>query len=260
MREFSTSFARLVILEATERGAATQRVQGFGSATEDLIGFCDDDIDLEPHCIANLRLFLAETPQFLGVAATVVNQAPKRVGIITQWVFRLLDSKRLASYDGRVIGPALNVYPVFDLHGPLFSETDWLNLGMTIYRKDALPKPLFDPVFSGYSPCEDVALSCRVAKKGRLAVLRDARIFHDSHPGDHKSDESAVVTMEVRNRFYIATQVLNKSPYKTWLQLGGWYLFCAVANFRRLLFRLALRQMSGAVRGLYQIAPVKFRE
>ena len=258
-RKFGASFEYFSAIHSARCGAAIQRNEGVASAQGELIGFCDDDIDFEPDCIALLRRFLAERPHFLGVAATVTNQAPRRLGRLTQFILKQLDDKRGAEFDGRVVGPALNIYPIFDPSGPLFRKTEWLNLGATIYRRGILPVPPFDSVFSGYSFCEDLALSCRVAQKGPLAVLRDARVFHDSYPGDHKCDGRAVARMEVRNRFYVATSILERPAVRSWFQLLLWYVFCAAANLRRLSFLSWLHQNAGAVQGLREILRAKHR-
>lgn len=251
--EFSTSFINFSAVRAKETGAAVQRNQGVVQARGDLIGFCDDDVDFEPNCISSLRLFLAEHPPFVGVAATVVNQAPRRIGRITRGVLKQLDDKPGLDFDGRVVGPGLNLYPIFDPSGAVFRETEWLNLGTTIYRKAALPKPPFPVIFRGYSFGEDLALSCCLARAGKLAVLRDARIFHDSQTGDHKSDERAVARMDVINRFYIATTVLARPRVKSWCQLVVWYSFCFVANARRCSWSTFLRRSVGTLEGLTKV-------
>lgn len=254
--DWSSAFARFSAFRATQRGAAIQRNEGVAMATGNVIGFCDDDVDFAPECIARLRDFLSSHPDFGGVAATVTNQAPRRVGKLTRAVLGLFDtgSEDATPYDGRVIGPGLNIYPIFDPKGHPVRETEWLNLGATLYRRIVLPNPLFDSVFLTYSSCEDVGLSCRVARRGRLAVLRDAQIFHDSQPGDHKSDVAAVVRMEALNRFFIATKILGHQPVRTWFQLLAWYCFCLAANMKRSGRVRAVREFLGAVHGLSQLA------
>jgi GT2 family glycosyltransferase len=252
-REFSGCFEHFLIFRAAVCGAAIQRNEGVIRAYGGLIGFCDDDIDFEPECIARLRNFLADKPPYLGVAATVTNQAPRQIGRLTKSVLKLIDNNRDEPCDGRVVGPGINLYPIFDPEGPLFRQTEWLNLGATIYRKNSLPAPPFDNAIRGFSIAEDVALSCRVAMKGPLAVLRDARIFHDSQPGDHKSDKSVVARLMVRNRFHIATEVLHRPALTSWSQLVLWELFSAIASIKRVSLCSCIRQGVGAFHGFVDI-------
>lgn len=251
--QFGTSFRKFSAIVAAETGAAVQRNQGVTEARGSLIGFCDDDVDFEPLCISLLRVFLAEHPLFVGVAATVVNQAPRYLGRITRGVLQLIDDKPGLDFDGRVVGPGLNLYPIFDQTGAVFRETEWLNLGATIYRKPALPRPLFPPIFWGYSFGEDVALSCSAARNGKLAVLRDARIFHDSWTGDHKCDKRALGRMDVVNRYYIATAILDRPRVKSWCQLAFWYSFCFIANAWRVSVIASLQRTIGTAEGLVRI-------
>lgn len=232
--EFSHQFRRFIAVKAERPGAASQRNQGVALATGGLIGFCDDDIDFEPGCVRALRAFLMTEGAFGGVSATITNQAPRSFGRATRWVVRLMDAKPEQPLDGRVIGPVINFLPRIREAAKDVCDSEWLPTTCTIYRRLALPQPPFDAQFQGYSMLEDVCLSMRVARTGsRLAVLRDARIFHDTQPGDHKRSVSGLAAMGIRNRFYVATTMLGRSGLLTWWQLVLWQSFCGVAGVRR---------------------------
>ena len=72
-----------------------------------------------------------------------------------------------------------------------------------------------------------------MAKRWKLANIRSARIFHDSQPGAHKADRSALVEMEMVNRHYIMTHIA-KSGVADYLKLAVWHVFqlavCAAQN------------------------------
>lgn len=221
------------VTRAHERGAAPQRNQGVALARGTVIGFCDDDLDFEPGCLGALREFLVREPGFGGVSATIVNQAPHGFGRLTKVVVGMMDSTPDRPLDGRVVGPALNFLPTLRDDGPPVCETQWLNTTCTLYRREALPTPPFDALFHGYSMMEDLCLSLRVGERSRLAVLRAARVVHDTQPGEHKRDPGALGAMSVRNRYYVATRVLGRAPRRAWFQLAVWQTFCAVAGARR---------------------------
>ncbi len=231
--EFGSRLSGFRAVRAERLGAAPQRNQGVALANGGFVGFWDDDVDPEPGCVQAMREFLAMRPGFGGVSATITNQAPKNFGRATQWVVGLMDNRKEMPLDGRVVGPILNFLPSVRAGAPAVCETEWLNTTCTFYRREVLPNPPFGEQFQGYSMFEDVCLSMVVAQRGtRLALLRDARIFHDTQPGEHKRSVSAIAGMSVRNRFYVATRVLGRSGFETWWQLAIWETFCGVAGIR----------------------------
>lgn len=140
-------------------------------------------------------------------------------------LFTLLHGRREHSFAGRIIGPAVNLLPEDRGDLPEVVPVEWLNTTCTLYRREALPHPSFDSVFTGYSMMEDVTLSVRVGRNWRLANARTARIFHDSQPGTHKADVSALAAMELVNRHYVMTQVLRRDRWRDFVRLGLWEAF-----------------------------------
>ena len=137
-----------------------------------------------------------------------------------------------ASYAGCVLGGAVNIAPEDRDDLPEVVAVEWLNLGCTLYRREALPDPPFPDFFTGYSWMEDVALSVRVARDWKLANVRSARIFHDSQPGAHKDNVAALSKMELVNRHYVMTHVLERRRVLDFARLALWESFqvsaCAV--------------------------------
>lgn len=217
--------ARVGWVRAKIVGAAAQRNQGSALATQPFILFCDDDIVFKPGCIPLLWQALQSDPQIGGANAMIVNQSYHRPGMASRTVFSLLNGRRERSFAGRVIGPAVNLLPEDRPDLPKLIPVDWLNLGCTIYRREALPNPPFRPEFFGYSLMEDLALSLEVGKKWKLVNARAARIFHDSQPADYKSDERARSCMELVNRHFVMTRIMGKRGLISHLKLGLWELF-----------------------------------
>jgi GT2 family glycosyltransferase len=78
---------------------------------------------------------------------------------------------------------------------------------------------------------EDLALSLNVAKRGwRLGNVRTAKIFHDSQPSPHKLDVVAAAAMELLNRHYVMTQVLERRKAIDYLRLLGWEIFSILST------------------------------
>src|SRR5262249_15562186 len=154
---------------------------------------------------------LQSDQQIGGVNAMIVNQRYQSPGLVSRTMFTLMYGRCEKSFAGKVIGPAVNLLPEDRNDLPAIVPVEWLNTTCTIYRREALPVPPFPKLFADYSLMEDLALSLNVAKRGwELANVRIARIFHDSQPSPHKSNVAALGAMELLNRHYIMTQVLER--------------------------------------------------
>ena len=241
-------------------GAAVQRNQGLAIASQPFICFCDDDVLLEPECMERLWNALQSAPEVGAVNAMIVNQTYHSPGTVSRVMFRLINGKSEPSYAGRVIGPAVNLLPE-DCDGlPDVVPVEWLNLGCTIYRREALPDPPFDPQFTGYSLMEDLALSLRVGRQWRLANVRKARIFHDSQPGPHKANVSAMATMELVNRHYVMTEILERRSFLDYFRLFEWEIFQLVVSAVRSESRPQLAAICrGKLDGLHQMYSLRHR-
>jgi GT2 family glycosyltransferase len=202
----------VVYLQATERGAAQQRVQGIARATAGNILFLDDDIILEPECLARLEAALESSPQIGGVGATITNQQYSPPGKLTRLVLRLIDGPA-EHFAGRKIAGILPQLPWDNDELPEIVPVEWINLGCTLYRREAFPDEPFPQKFFGASTAEDLALSLKVARSWQLVNARTARIYHDSQGGSHKRSQSTLAKMELVNRHHIMTQILGlRSP------------------------------------------------
>jgi GT2 family glycosyltransferase len=221
---------KIIYHRATETGAATQRNQAMTYATQDIIWLMDDDILLEPDCVDRLWAALHSDPKLGGVNAMITNQRYLPPGRVSRTVFQILHGRVESSYAGKCIGPALNLLPEDRQDLPEVVTVEWLNTTCTLYRREALPQPLFTSNFVGYSLMEDVTLSLTVGKSWRLANARTARIFHDSQPGDHKSDRGVLAKMELVNRHYVMTQILQRRSLQDYLKLFVLQLFEITAS------------------------------
>jgi len=215
--------------KATAIGAATQRNQAFAHASKEVIWLMDDDILLEPECLMRLWEALLSDPRMGGVSAMITNQRYFPPGRISRTLFRFLHGRTEPSYAGKCIGPALNLLPEDDPALPEIVPMEWLNTTCTLYRRAALPNPLFPANFVGYSLMEDVTLSLTVGKQWKLANARTARIFHDSQPGDHKSNPGILAKMELENRYYVMTKILERQKLQDYLKLLVLQLFEVIA-------------------------------
>jgi glycosyltransferase involved in cell wall biosynthesis len=215
-------------------GAASQRNEGVRACSQPVIGFIDDDILFEPFCFRRLWAALQSDEDVGGVNAMIINQHYTAPGRVCRSVFRLMAGQRAkSSYAGRVLGPAVNLLPEDRDDLPDVVSVEWLNTTCTMYRRVALPDPPFPAIFTGYSLMEDLTLSLTVGKKWKLANARTARIYHDSQPGSHKSDPATVAEMQLVNRHYVMTKILNRKQSKDYLKLAIWMAFSHLSLLTR---------------------------
>ncbi len=221
---------KILYHRATVVGAATQRNQAMHYASQNTIWLLDDDIIFEPDCLARLWAALQSDSYLGGVNAMITNQRYLPPGRVSRLLFPLLHGRFEASYAGKCIGPALNLLPEDNPNLPEVVPVEWLNTTCTLYRREVLPQPLFPPIFQGYSLMEDVTLSLVVGKTWKLANARTAQIFHDSQPGDHKSNVAVLAKMELVNRHYVMTRILGRSQPEDYFKLVILELFKITAS------------------------------
>lgn len=217
--KISGLLTRIEYRRASEAGAAAQRNQAMAFAGQTAILFIDDDIIFEADCIRHLWAAIESDPKLGGVNAMITNQRYFPPGGVSRTVFRLLNGQKLESYAGKCIGPAFNLLPEDRDDLPDVVEVEWLNTTCTLYRRRALPQPPFPKQFTGYSMMEDLTLSLLVGRNWKLANARRARIFHDSQPGAHKDNTAAVARMELVNRHYVMTRILERRRLADYLRL-----------------------------------------
>jgi glycosyltransferase involved in cell wall biosynthesis len=206
-------------------GAASQRNQGVQECTHPFVGFFDDDIIFEPHCVAHLWRALQSDEGLGGVNAMITNQRYQSPGWVSRSMFRLMAGREEASYAGRVLGPAVNLLPEDRDDLPEVVPVQWLNTTCTLYRREALPEPVFPANFTGYSLAEDLTLSVTVGRHWKLANARTARIYHDSQPGEHKDEPVAISAMELVSRHYVMTEVMGRHRFGDYAKFAVWELF-----------------------------------
>jgi glycosyltransferase involved in cell wall biosynthesis len=248
--------SRCVVIweKAKDLGAAVQRHQGILASTQPFLWFFEDDIIFEPECVERLWNVINSDSQIGGVNAMIVNQRYHPPGLPSRLIFILMHGRREESFAGRVIGPAINLLPEDNEDLPAVVPVEWLNLGCTMYRREALPSPPFDSIFSGYSLMEDLALSLKVGRSWKLANVRTARIYHDSQRADYKSDVADLARMQLVNRHYVMTEILHRRRIGDYLRLIVWELFqlavCGACSRSR---RQVSATCSGKFQALHQI-------
>ncbi|MEQ8688287.1 MAG: glycosyltransferase family 2 protein [Imperialibacter sp.] len=242
---------------ADQKGAASQRNQGVKSANQPFILFMDDDVFLETGCIAHLWDCIQSDKSIGGVNAMITNQKYTQPGKLTLFMARVFTGYSLPSLAGRCIGPGWNFLPQDGEDLPPYVRVEWLNSTCTLYRKEALPDPVFGCHFTGYSLMEDLTLSLQVGKQWRLFNSRVSRIYHDTQPGDHKKSVFALARMSVVNRYFITHSILNRTyPRASILLLESFFLLSMLSSFKNI--RHIPAKLLGILAGMWSTYTKKY--
>jgi len=245
--------APLLWEKAIVHGAAAQRNQGMKKSNFPFVLFMDDDVYLQADVIKKLWDGM-QRPGTGAVSSMITNQRYTAPGKLSRYMYRLMSGKRLDSYAGLVIGPAWNLLPEDRETLPEYVRCEWLNTTCTLYRKSLMPDPVFSSHFHGYSLMEDVTLSLQIGKSAILLNARTARIYHDSQPGSHKNNPAEIASMQLVNRYFVMTKIMNRSSFSDKLKLAALEVFGTITSLRTARNVLILpRVLYGKMKGVYQI-------
>ncbi len=157
-------------------GLTRQRNAGIRAVADDmtLVGYLDDDIELEPEAIENLLSFWNSAGDDVGgVSFHITNN--ERLPTSRFGCFFLTDNRE----QGKIL-PSGFVTPVYPEEPA--APTEWLCGGATVWRRGMVDTFKYDEWFGGTAYFEDVDFSYRVARTHKLFVLRDARVTHNPPP------------------------------------------------------------------------------
>lgn len=256
--EFSAKKITLIYQKANVLGAASQRLQGIALAQHNVIWFLDDDVLLDPECTRRLWVGLTWQENVGAVNAMISNQRYTKPGRVTRFMYLLMHGKKLGTYAGKVIGPAWNLLPEDEAGLPDYVRCEWLNTTCTMYKRKALPNPVFSDFFRGYSMFEDLTLSVSIAKHYTLLNARTARIVHESQSGTHKDNMAEISRMALVNRYYVMTRILQRCGWKYNLKLFLLETFGITTSLRTRQNWLQLpKVLHGKILGLKQINNMK---
>lgn len=167
----TAALAAVLVYQRAEPGLTRQRNAGVDASGGEIIHFIDDDVVLEPEYIAAILAIFAtdRSGDVLGVGGLVTNVHHDR----PPWSKRLFGL--YGDNPGQVLTSGRNVLPV-DLRAD--QEVEWLSGCSMSYRRRVFDRQRFDEGLPGYGLGEDVDLSYRVSRSGRLVLTTSARLVH----------------------------------------------------------------------------------
>ncbi len=217
-------------VDANTRGSAKQRNFGITKVADsiDIICFLDDDVVLLENYFEELLNTYNTYPDALGTGGYIINSGINWIKKHKTYKSTFIENQ----FDGwitkenprnlfrKILGLQSNVPPGFM---PLFSHgqnalppsgkiynAELIMSVVCSYRKNVLDNQKFDNYFVGYSLYEDIALSLKIAKKGKLYINTNAKLYH-YHSSFGRPNKFVYGKMVVRNGWYV-WRIKNPSP------------------------------------------------
>lgn len=139
-----------------------------------LVGFLDDDLELEEGALEAMRAFWDKADPGVGGAGFLIQPEPPLRGM---WLKRLFELD--APGQGRLLRSSYNT-PLRAT--PQACPVQWLPGGASIWRREVVEVFRFDEWLTGYSYLEDIDFSIRVNRHYQLMLVPTARARHESAP------------------------------------------------------------------------------
>ncbi len=236
---------RLIRHRAAAPSASRQRNQGLGAVdpAADLIGFLDDDAEIEPEGLERMLTFWNSADARVGGASFAMRNHPAMAWTAAKRTPLAEIAGLYSRRPGAVTAAGFQtMIGVPDVTG----FADWLPSGACLWRREVFSRFRFDEWFRGYSYLEDLDFSYRVGKQYRLAVVADAGYFHyPAAEGRGNGYEFGV--REVLNRLYFVRKNPELSVPKCYAALALRCLMSVTSGFRELSPNYFLRAFGNVV-------------
>jgi GT2 family glycosyltransferase len=242
--------------------AVRQRVAAIRESKGEFLLLLDDDVELEPNCVKALLSALQSDPEVVAATADFSNQAWPNPTRAWRIYLRYGLGMRAGSWQGRVVGPLLRFgyNPTPAAPQPM----DWLGAGNSLIRRASYEQAggFSDFFLHRCTVNEDIDLSLKLGRVGRILFCPGARMAHFHAPGGRVS-ASRVAEDDLYNRFMILRRTLGRSRTGAFTQIA---LFTTVetasqflGSLKRLQSRGALSRFAGRIRALLRIMRLRKR-
>ena len=257
VREGTAALAWRVLylrVEGPLRGLTRQRNLALEWVATDAVVFFDDDVVLDPGCLAAMEAaYRAPGPPVAGVGAVVRDAEAVRGRL---WQLRralgIVDS--LAP--GRYIRSGFSTPWAFLPPTDRVVEGDWLPGCCMLWRTELARELGFHAGLDGYAQGEDLEFSLRARRRGRLLMAGAARVLHLHEPAG-RPNAFRLGYMAIHNRYQIHRRGL---PDRDWRDVA-WFVYAWTLDTLLLGARLPLpgrarstaREMAGRMRAAYDL-------
>lgn len=216
--------------------AVRQREAAIAASSGKLLLMLDDDVELEPQCVAEMLRALASHAGAVAVMADFSNQRwamPTRAWRI---YLRFAHGLGDGAWQGRVIGPLLRYG--FDPPPTDVCRCDWFGAGNSLIRRDAFEQAggFSDFFLHRGTTNEDVDLSLRLGRQGQILFCPQARLGHFHDPGGRMSLKLAAED-DLFNRFNVLHRTVGHSRLTAFYFVSVFALIECASNLAGAIYR-----------------------
>ena len=231
------------------RGLTRQRNFGLTWIETDLVAFFDDDIVLSPGCLGAMEdVYRREGNSVAGVAAVMDGAgSPPDLLWRTRRALGVVASLRPGTYQRS----GMSIPWSFLQSPPDVTDGDYLPGGATMWRTAVIRDLGFNEGFAGYGQGEDLEMSLRARRRGRLVLAGKAHLRH-LHEEGGRPDDFTLGYMAIHNRFLIQRRGLDDRSWRDVALFGYAWGVDTLLLLRHLLFPSrclgVVRQAGGRLR------------
>jgi GT2 family glycosyltransferase len=216
---FRTTSIRRTFLP-TKRGSCFQRNKGGKASKGDILLFLDDDVELEPQYLAELRQAYENDSEVKGATGYIVNAEENNPLML------LYKKLFLLSHNGGKGRLQASGYPGWNFKPDVLTTVEIMSGCNFSLRRSLFADYHFNEIFKGYSLMEDVELSYRLSRRFKLVQIPQARLQHFmSGVGREKIGEFE--RQRVKHHYFIWRTLVQKKASPVWYyiaELGAFIL------------------------------------
>lgn len=242
-------------LAVSPANAVRQRKAAIADSRGPLLLLLDDDVVLEPDCVASMVEAIV-TPGVVAVTADFSNQPWSGPTALWRWCLRYLYGFQEGEWQGKVVGPLLRFGYRPSPAGPM--PMQWLGAGNSLVRRDAYERAggFSDFFLHRCTMNEDVDLGLKLGRIGIILLSPAARMAHMHAPGG-RVPAAIAAEDDLYNRYLILRHTLGRSAVHAFALVSFYFIVETAGNLGGSLRRSRgagfVDRFSGRVRALARI-------
>jgi len=243
-------------LAVQPQNAVRQRRAAIAVSEAEYLLLLDDDVVLEPTCVAALLDGMHSAPDVVAVTADFNNQPWSGPTTVWRWYLRWCHGLTDGEWQGRVVGPLLRFG--YRPTPQRLASMEWLGAGNSLVRRDAYDQVGgFSDFFLHRSTMnEDVDLGLKLGRVGRILLCPAARMAHHHAPSGRVSAAVAAED-DLYNRYQVMNRTQGRSAVSAHGQVLLFFIVETASNLVGCLHRLSWDafwpRMFGRLRALGRI-------